>query len=74
MAGSPLTEIGAPPAGAMPCSPAGGRSLFLFEGSPPSSSAGCAAAGRVEGFDPGPFTREGDPATCFYVLLEGAVG
>ncbi|MBV8930908.1 MAG: cyclic nucleotide-binding domain-containing protein [Mycobacteriaceae bacterium] len=29
------------------------------------------ADGHVKSFDPGPLCIEGDPATCFYVLLEG---
>ena len=39
--------------------------------SPTSSWTGCAAKGTVELVEPGWVYREGDPATCFYVLLEG---
>ena len=31
------------------------------------------ASGHVELIEPGPVFREGDPATCFYVLIEGTL-
>ena len=37
------------------------------------SLTGCARRGRVEDIPAGPVYAEGDPATCFYVLLEGTV-
>ena len=47
--------------------------LFLFEKLTTTSSERLCREGRVERFEPGPVYAEGDPATCFYVLLEGTV-
>ncbi|MFF3332532.1 ATP-binding protein [Streptomyces sp. NPDC002888] len=58
---------------AMPCSPAEIGSLFLFEKLTPEQLGSLCAAGRVEKFEPGPVYSEGDPATCFYVMIEGTV-
>ncbi|GGS48189.1 histidine kinase [Streptomyces daghestanicus] len=55
----------------MPCSPGEIGSLFLFEKLSPEQLGRLCAEGRVELFEPGPVYAEGDPATCFYVLLEG---
>ncbi|MCY9787147.1 ATP-binding protein [Nocardiopsis sp. EMB25] len=49
------------------------RTLFLFEELDDEQLARLCREGRVEEFGPGPVYREGDPATCFYVLLEGRV-
>ena len=49
------------------------RTLFLFEKLNRTSWTGCAEHGRVEHVEPGPVHREGDPATCFYVLLDGTI-
>ncbi|MFC9789211.1 ATP-binding protein [Rhodococcus sp. NPDC127528] len=49
------------------------RSLFLFEKLDDDQLAQLCRAGRVEVIEPGPVYREGDPATCFYVLVEGSV-
>jgi signal transduction histidine kinase len=49
------------------------RSLFLFEQLTDSQLAWLCAKGRVELCEPGPVYREGDPATSFYVLLEGTL-
>ncbi|MFI6857661.1 ATP-binding protein [Streptomyces sp. NPDC050416] len=56
-----------------PCSPQEIGSLFLFEKLTPEQLGRLCSEGRVEQFEPGPVYTEGDPATCFYVLLEGTV-
>jgi signal transduction histidine kinase len=56
-----------------PCQPDELRSLFLFEKLTPDQVAWLCREGRVETFEPGPVYTEGDPATCFYVLLEGTL-
>lgn len=55
----------------MPCSPGEIGALFLFEKLAPEQLGQLCAAGRVERFEPGPVYTEGEPATCFYVMLEG---
>ncbi|MEU9976685.1 ATP-binding protein [Streptomyces sp. NPDC051014] len=57
----------------MPCSPQEVGALFLFEKLEPEQLGRLCAAGRVELFQPGPVYAEGDPATCFYVMIEGSV-
>ncbi|MFI6206422.1 ATP-binding protein [Streptomyces sp. NPDC051041] len=57
----------------MPCSPAEIGSLFLFEKLTPEQRDRLCREGRVERFDPGPVYAEGEPATCFYVMLDGTV-
>jgi signal transduction histidine kinase len=57
----------------LPCSPREIGSLFLFEKLAPEQLGRLCAEGRVEGFGPGPVYAEGEPATCFYVMLEGTV-
>ncbi|MFF3203566.1 ATP-binding protein [Streptomyces sp. NPDC002962] len=57
----------------MPCSPAEISSLFLFEKLSPEQLGRLCSEGRVERFEPGPVYTEGDPATCFYVMVEGSV-
>jgi signal transduction histidine kinase len=57
----------------MPCSPREIGSLFLFEKLSPEQLGQLCAAGRVERFEPGPVYTEGEPATCFYVMIEGTV-
>ncbi|MGW0996082.1 ATP-binding protein [Streptomyces sp. NPDC002520] len=57
----------------VPCNPGEIRSLFLFEKLTPEQQARLCAEGRVELFQPGPVYTEGDPATCFYVMVEGTV-
>ncbi|WP_406174164.1 ATP-binding protein [Streptomyces canus] len=57
----------------MPCSPGEIGSLFLFEKLSSEQLGQLCAAGRVERFEPGPVYTEGEPATCFYVMLEGTV-
>ncbi|MER6283399.1 ATP-binding protein [Streptomyces sviceus] len=57
----------------MPCSPGEIGSLFLFEKLSPEQLGQLCSAGRVERFEPGPVYSEGEPATCFYVMIEGTV-
>ncbi|MBA2945842.1 ATP-binding protein [Streptomyces himalayensis] len=57
----------------LPCSQEELGSLFLFEKLAPDQLARLCREGRVERFEPGPVYTEGDPATCFYVLLQGTV-
>ncbi|MFC5951122.1 ATP-binding protein [Pseudonocardia lutea] len=55
------------------CDPDELRRLFLFEKLQPEQLDALCRQGRTETFDPGVVYREGDPATCFYVLIEGTV-
>jgi signal transduction histidine kinase len=55
------------------CSPDALRTLFLFEKLTDEQSDWLCRRGRVEEFTAGPVYAEGDPATCFYVLLGGTV-
>ncbi|WP_435596231.1 ATP-binding protein [Streptomyces albogriseolus] len=48
-------------------------SLFLFEKLTPEQLRRLCEAGRVERYEPGTVYTEGDPATCFYVMVEGTV-
>ncbi|MEU0005495.1 ATP-binding protein [Streptomyces sp. NPDC006314] len=57
----------------MPCSPREISSLFLFEKLSPEQLGRLCSEGRVELFQPGPVYTEGDPATCFFVMVEGTV-
>ncbi|OMI36279.1 ATP-binding protein [Streptomyces sparsogenes] len=57
----------------LPCSREEIGSLFLFEKLAPEQLERLCREGRVERFEPGPVYAEGDPATCFYVLLEGTL-
>ncbi|MFJ9663397.1 ATP-binding protein [Streptomyces sp. NPDC101219] len=56
-----------------PCSPQEIGSLFLFERLTPEQLGRLCREGRVERFEPGEVYAEGEPATCFYVMLEGTV-
>ncbi len=49
------------------------RALFLFEKLNDSQLGWLCREGRVEVFPAGPVYAEGDPATCFYVLLSGTL-
>jgi signal transduction histidine kinase len=49
------------------------RDLFLFEKLADEQLDWLCREGRVELVEPGPVYTEGDPATCFYVLLNGTV-
>ena len=55
------------------CRPDELRTLFLFEKLTDSQLQWLCERGHVELIPPGPMYAEGDPATCFYVLLEGTV-
>ncbi|HEX4659457.1 MAG TPA: ATP-binding protein [Streptosporangiaceae bacterium] len=55
------------------CSPDELRTLFLFEKLSDEQLAWLCSHGHVELIEPGPMYAEGDPARCFYVLLEGTV-
>jgi signal transduction histidine kinase len=55
------------------CSPDELRTLFLFEKLSEDQLKWLCAHGHVELFEPGQLYAEGDPATCFYVLLDGTV-
>ncbi|WP_067721285.1 ATP-binding protein [Nocardia yamanashiensis] len=55
------------------CDPNELRELFLFEKLDDEQLAWLCRDGRVETYEPGLVFREGDPATCFYVLMEGEV-
>jgi signal transduction histidine kinase len=57
----------------LPCSAKEIGSLFLFEKLTPEQLGRLCGEGRVEGFDAGPVYTEGEPATCFYVMIEGTV-
>ncbi|MFF7125574.1 ATP-binding protein [Streptomyces sp. NPDC016566] len=57
----------------MPCSPGEIGSLFLFEKLTPEQLGRLCSEGRVELFQPGPVYTEGDPATCFFAMIEGTV-
>ena len=49
------------------------RELFLFAKLNDEQLDWLCREGRVEVIEPGPVYTEGDPATCFYVLLDGTV-
>ena len=55
------------------CDPAELRSLFLFEKLDDDQLDWLCREGRIETFEPGPVYAEGEPATCFYVLIEGTL-
>jgi signal transduction histidine kinase len=56
---------------ARPCQPDELRTLFLFEALTDEQLAVLCAAGHMEDYQPGPICTEGEPATCFYVLVDG---
>ncbi|MEU6697595.1 ATP-binding protein [Pseudonocardia sp. NPDC046786] len=55
------------------CDPDELRTLFLFEKLADEQLTALCEQGRVELHQPGPVYTEGDAATCFFVLIEGAV-
>ncbi|MFF5022649.1 ATP-binding protein [Streptomyces collinus] len=57
----------------LPCNPKEIGSLFLFEKLAPEQLGRLCSEGRVELFQPGQVYTEGDPATCFFVMVEGTV-
>ncbi|BAX91138.1 ATP-binding protein [Mycobacterium shigaense] len=54
-----------------PCEPDELRSLFLFEALTDEQLAVLCSNGHIQHYEPGPICVEGEPATCFYVLIEG---
>jgi signal transduction histidine kinase len=54
-----------------PCDADELRTLFLFEALTDDQLATLCAEGHIQEFLPGPIIVEGEPATCFYVLIEG---
>jgi signal transduction histidine kinase len=54
-----------------PCDADELRTLFLFEALSDDQLATLCAEGHIQEFLPGPIIVEGEPATCFYVLIEG---
>ncbi|MFF3307844.1 ATP-binding protein [Streptomyces sp. NPDC002952] len=57
----------------VPCSVAELSTLFLFEKLDGDQLDRLCREGRVETFESGPVYTEGEPASCFFVLLEGTV-
>ena len=57
----------------MNCDPDELRTLFLFEKLSQDQLEWLAREGDVETIEPGPLFAEGEPATCFYVLLSGTL-
>jgi signal transduction histidine kinase len=55
----------------LPCQPDELRTLFLFEALTDEQLAMLCSNGHIEHYQPGPICVEGEPATCFYVLIEG---
>jgi signal transduction histidine kinase len=53
------------------CQPEELRSLFLFEALTDEQLAVLCSNGHIQHYEPGPLCVEGEPATCFYVLVEG---
>src|SRR5690242_4554546 len=53
------------------CLPGELRSLFLFEKLNDTQLQTLCDNGHIAVFEPGPVCIEGDPATCFYVMLDG---
>src|ERR1700759_136900 len=47
------------------------RSLFLFEHLTDAQLATLRPDGEIQHYEPGPLCVEGEPATCFYVLIDG---
>jgi signal transduction histidine kinase len=55
------------------CNPDELRTLFLFEKLSQEQLERLCREGRVETVEPGMVYREDEPATCFYVLIDGTV-
>ncbi|MFH5210614.1 ATP-binding protein [Antrihabitans sp. NCIMB 15449] len=55
------------------CDPEELRTLFLFEKLDDEQLAWLCRDGHVEVIEPGPVYHEGDPATCFYVMISGEI-
>jgi signal transduction histidine kinase len=57
----------------LPCDADELRTLFLFEKLSDDQLACLCELGRMEQYEPGTLIAEGDPATCFYVLVDGEI-
>jgi signal transduction histidine kinase len=57
----------------LPCDIDELRTLFLFEKLSEEQLRWLCERGHVEWFEPGWIAREGDPALCFYVMIEGSI-
>ncbi|MBO0827020.1 MAG: cyclic nucleotide-binding domain-containing protein [Streptosporangiales bacterium] len=57
----------------LPCDVDELRTLFLFEKLSDEQLAWLCQRGHVETHEPGVVVAEGEPATCFYVLLDGKI-
>ncbi|WP_375492636.1 ATP-binding protein [uncultured Jatrophihabitans sp.] len=57
----------------LPCDAAELRTLFLFEKLADDQLDWLCNRGRIELYEPGTLIAEGDPATCFYVLIDGEI-
>jgi len=68
-----VTAAGAPREVCPNCDPAELRTLFLFEKLTDEQLQRLCVEGHVEMIQPGLVYTEGDPADCFYVLIEGSV-
>ncbi|MGB6209630.1 ATP-binding protein [Mycobacterium sp.] len=55
----------------LPCDADELRTLFLFEALTDEQLETLCANGHIQHYEPGPIIVEGEPATCFYVLIEG---
>jgi signal transduction histidine kinase len=53
------------------CLPSELRTLFLFEKLSDEQLQTLCDNGHIAVYEPGPVVTEGDPATCFYVLIDG---
>jgi signal transduction histidine kinase len=53
------------------CLPTELRTLFLFEALSDEQLETLCRDGHIAAYEPGPICTEGDPATCFYVMIEG---
>ena len=53
------------------CLPDELRTLFLFEALSDEQLQTLCENGHIAAYEPGPICTEGEPATCFYVLLDG---
>jgi signal transduction histidine kinase len=56
-----------------PCDPSELRTLFLFEKLSDDQLGWLCREGHIELMEPGWVYQEGDPASCFFVLIEGDV-
>jgi signal transduction histidine kinase len=68
-----VTTAGAPREVVSGCNPDTLRTLFLFEKLTDEQLQRLCVEGHVELIQPGVIYTEGEPADCFYVLIEGAV-